>query len=56
VIMKFVIIASLMVRVFQISELKPGGLYYLSTCAILYLEIGSNYNIICYLDRYGYGV
>jgi hypothetical protein len=43
--------ASLMIRVFPIRELKPGGLCYLSTCAKLYLEIGLNYSIICNLDR-----
>jgi len=49
--MKFVITASFMVRVFPIRELKPGGVYSLSTGAKLYLEIGQNYSIICNLDR-----
>ena len=40
--MQFVITALFMVRVFTIRELKPGGVYYLSTYAKLYLEIGQN--------------
>ena len=51
--MKFAIIASFMVRVFPIRKLKPGGVYYLSTGAIFYLEIGPNYSILCNLDRVG---
>ena len=33
-----------------IGELKPGGVYYLSTYTKLYSEIGLNYSI-CNLDR-----
>ena len=44
VFVKFVLNTSLMVTVFRIRELKPGGVYYLSTCAKLYVEIGQNYS------------
>ena len=50
VVMKIVIIASFMVRVFPIREMKPDGVYYLSTCTKLFSEIGPNYSI-CNLDR-----
>ena len=51
VVVKFIIYASLMVKVFLIKELKPGGVYYLSTCAKSYIEIGQTT-----LDRKCYGV
>jgi hypothetical protein len=34
----------------SIRELRPGGAYYLSTCAKLYLEMVQNYIIICNHD------
>jgi hypothetical protein len=38
------------------QKFRPGGVYYLSTSAKLYSEIGQNYCIICNFDRWGYGV
>ena len=35
----FINVESILIR-----ELKSGGVYYLSTCAKLYLEIGQNYS------------
>jgi hypothetical protein len=49
--MKFVIIASFMVRIFPMRKFRPGGVYHLATSAKLYSKIVQNYCIICNFDR-----